>query len=204
MGNTIALAVSGTQTLRRFPHVKSNGIGQCLLRQPTFVNSPMNRLFKWLKEEIKELLPTVLFFLVAFNLMHWVENLFLEDKGDSLSNFLAPSIGALIVGKVLLIVDLLPVVNAFRSRPLIYSALWKTCLYSLAAFVFRAGEEFIPLALEIGNIPVGFGRYLAETHWPRFWATQAFLTMVLFVFVASREFVLAVGANRARQLFFGR
>jgi len=164
----------------------------------------MNRLFKWLKEEIKELLPPVLFFLVAFNLMHWVENLFLEDKGDSLSNFLAPSIGALIVGKALLIVDMLPVVNVFRNRPLIYSAVWKTFLYTLVAFLFRGAEEFIPLALETRSIPVGFGRYLTETHWPRFWATQAFLKMVLFIFVASREFVVAVGTKRARQLFFGR
>jgi hypothetical protein len=164
----------------------------------------MNRLFKWLKREIRELLPPVLFFLVALNLMYWIENLFLKDDGIRLSNFLAPSIGALIVGKVLLIVDMLPLVNAFRSRPLIYSALWKTLLYSLVAFVFRAGEEFIPLALETRDLPVGFGRYLAETHWPRFWAAQAFLSMVLFVFVASREFVLAVGTSRARQLFFGR
>jgi hypothetical protein len=164
----------------------------------------MNRLFKWLKEEIKELLPPVLFFLVAFNLMHWDENLFLEDKGESLSNFLAPSIGALIVGKALLIVDMLPVVNVFRTRPLIYSAMWKTFLYTSVAFLFRGAEDFIPLALETRNIPVGFGRYLTETHWPRFWATQAFLTMVLFIFVASREFVVAVGTNRARQMFFGR
>jgi hypothetical protein len=164
----------------------------------------MNRLFKWLKDETLELLPPVLFFLVALNLMYWIENLFLEDKGISLSNFLAPSIAALIVGKVLLIVDMLPVVNAFRNRPLVYSTLWKTFLYSLVALLFRIGEDFIPLALETRNIPVGFGRYLAETHWPRFWATQAFLTMVLFVFVASREFVVAVGTNRARQMFFGR
>ena len=150
------------------------------------------------------MLPPVLFFLVALNLMHWIENLFLEDKGISLGNFLGPSIGALIVGKVLLIADMLPVVNVFQNRPLIYNALWKTLLYSLVALLFRSAEEFIPLALETRNIPVGFGRYLAETHWPRFWATQAFLTMVLFIFVASREFVVAVGTKRARQLFFGR
>ena len=130
--------------------------------------------------------------------------MFLEDEGISLGNFLGPSIGALIVGKALLIADMLPVVTIFRNRPLIYNTLWKTFLYSLVALLFRIGEGFIPLALETRNITVGFGRYLAETHWPRFWATQAFLTMVLFIFVASREFVVAVGTKRARQLFFGR
>ncbi|MFZ4701086.1 MAG: hypothetical protein ACOYMG_13635, partial [Candidatus Methylumidiphilus sp.] len=83
----------------------------------------MNRLFKWLKDETLELLPPVLFFLVALNLMHWIESLFLEDKGISLGNFLGPSIGALIVGKALLIADMLPVVNVFRNRPLIYNTL---------------------------------------------------------------------------------
>jgi len=164
----------------------------------------MNRLFKWLKQEIVEMLPSVLFFFVVLNLMRWIENLFLEDKGVSVGGFVHVSIGALIVGKALLVADLLPVVNAFRSRPLIYNTLWKTFIYSLAAFLFRAGEEFAPLAVEAGSLSAGFERCLAEVHWPKFWAVQVFLGMMLFIFVASMEFIGAVGAAKARQLFFGR
>lgn len=164
----------------------------------------MYRLFKWLRNEIIEVLPSVLFFFVVFNLMRWIENLFVEDNGISVGSFVNASIGALIVGKVLLVVDLLPAVNAFRNRPLIYNTLWKTFLYSLVAFLFRAGEELVPLAMEARSLPAGFERYLGEVHWPRFWAIQVFVGMMLFIFVASREFIGVVGADQTRRLFFGR
>ncbi|MGZ8218605.1 hypothetical protein [Methylomagnum sp.] len=149
------------------------------------------------------MLPAVLFFFAAFNLMRWIENLFLEGSGVPPGSFVNASFGALIVGKVLLIVDLFPAVNAFRNRPLIYNTLWKTFLYSLGAFLFRAGEEFVPLAVGVGSLSDGFERYLAEIRWPQFWAVQAFIGMMLFIFVASRELIDAVGAARARRLFFG-
>lgn len=164
----------------------------------------MYRLFRWLVNEFVGMLPAVLFFFAAFNLMRWIENLFLEDSGVPPGSFVNASIGALVVGKVLLIVDLFPVVNAFGGRPLIYNTLWKTFLYSLGALLFRVGEELVPHALAAGSLSVGFEHYLAEAHWPRFLAIQAFIGMLLLIFVASREFVGAVGAERARRLFFGR
>lgn len=164
----------------------------------------MYRLFRWLGNEIVEMLPAVLFFFAAFNLMRWIENLFLEGSGVPPGSFVKASIGALVVGKVLLVVDLFPVVNAFGGRPLIYNTLWKTFLYSLGALLFRAGEKLVPLALAAGSLSAGFDRYLAEIRWPQFLATQSFIGMMLLVFVASREFVGAVGAERARRLFFGR
>lgn len=164
----------------------------------------MPRMFKWLKNEILKVLPSVLFFIVVLNLMRWIENLYLEGSGVRLGSFVTVSVGALIVGKVLLVVDLLPGVDAFRSKPLICNTVWKTFLYSLAAFLFRAGEKFVPLVLDAGDLPAGFERYVTEVHWPRFWAIQAFVTMMLLIFVASREFIGAVGADRARRMFFGR
>lgn len=164
----------------------------------------MRRLFRWLKNEIAEVLPSVLFFLVALNLMHWIEILFVEGSQVTLESAASVSIGALIVGKVLLVVDLFPAVNAFRNKPLIYNTLWKTLLYSLGAFLFRVGEELVPLAVKAGSLAAGLESYLAHIRWPHFWAIQALLGMLLFIFVASREFVVAVGTDRARQLFFGR
>lgn len=163
----------------------------------------MQRLLRWLRTEIIEVLPAVLFFLTAFILMHWIETLFVEGSGVRMESLVKAAIGALIVGKVLLVVDLLPVVNAFRDRPLILDTLWKTLLYTTAAFLFRVGEELLPLAVETGSLASGSERYLAQVHWPRFWAIHLFLTMMLFIFVAAREFVVAVGTERARRMFFG-
>ena len=159
---------------------------------------------RWLRTEITEMVPPVLYFLVVFILMHWIEVLFVKGDGIRLPGLANACLAALIVGKVLLVVDHLRMINAFRNRPLIYNTLWKTGLYTVAAFLFRIGEELVPLALKSGSFAAGWDRYLAEVHWPRFWAIHLFLAMMLFIFVASREFVLAVGTERARRLFFGR
>lgn len=164
----------------------------------------MRTLIRWLRTEIVEVLPSVVFFLIVLNLMRWIETLFVEGSGITLGSVAKVSIGALIVGKVLLVVDLFPAVDAFRNRPLIFNTLWKTLLYTSAAFLFRIGEKLLPLAVETGSLAAGSERYLAQVHWPHFWAIHVFLTMMLFIFVASREFVVAVGTERARRMFFGR
>jgi hypothetical protein len=162
------------------------------------------RLYKWLSHEIVEVMPAILFFLVVFNLMRWVENLFMEGSSAPPASFVNSSLGALIIGKVLLTVDLLPLANALRDKPLIFTTLWKTFLYFLVAFLFRAGEELVPIALGAKSLSAGFERYLAETHWPQFWAIQSFIGMMLLIFVASRELIGVVGADKTRHLFFGR
>ena len=164
----------------------------------------MGVLIRWLRTEIAEMAPPVLYFLVVFILAHWIEVLFVRGDGVTLPGLANAGIGALIVGKVLLVVDHLRMINAFQNRPLIYNTVWKTGLYTVAAFLFRVGEELVPLALKFGSVAAGWHRYLAEVHWPHFWAIHLFLAMMLFIFVASREFVLAVGTERTRHLFFGR
>lgn len=161
----------------------------------------MRHIFQTLRHEVLGILPAVLYFLAAFNLMHWIESLYVAGSSVTVASATQVSLAALIVAKVLLMVDLLPVVKAFNHRPLLYSTLWKTLLYSLGALLFRVLEALLPLLL--ADAEAGWRQYLTATRWPQFWASQALVMLFLGIFVAFREMAQVVGTDRARRLFLG-
>lgn len=106
------------------------------------------KLLKTLKHEFLLVLPPTIFFLVAFTLILATQRLILRQYGIPLTGFSAAVIGALLVGKVVLIVDNLPFVNKFPDKPLLYNTLWKTFIYFTAALLVRY------LALPAAKIPL--------------------------------------------------
>jgi hypothetical protein len=71
----------------------------------------MTKLFTKLKEEIKALLPPTIFFLVALHLVALVRGLMLKGTGIAVSTPLQVTLAALILGKAVLVADLLPFIN---------------------------------------------------------------------------------------------
>jgi hypothetical protein len=164
----------------------------------------MPALIHWLKKELIEVLPAVLYFLVAFSLINLTENLMLKDSGIRYASFSRIFVGALIVGKVILVADLFFFVDMFRGRPLIYNTVWKTGFYAIMSLLFRLGELTFDSLLEYKSVLVAKEHILAAITEPRFWAIQLWLVMLLLIFVASKELIGAIGSVRIRQLFVGR
>lgn len=164
----------------------------------------MSALIHWLKKELIDVLPAVMYFLVAFSLINFTEDLMLKDSGIRYASFSRVFVGALIVGKVILVADLFFFVDVFRGRPLMYNTLWKTSLYAIVSLLFRLGELAFESMLEYKSVLVAQEHILASITEPRFWAIQLWIVILLLIFVASKELIGAVGAARIRQLFLGR
>ena len=78
----------------------------------------MTKLFTKLKEEIKALLPPTIFFLVALHLVALIRVLMLKGTGIAVSTPLQVKLAALILGKAVLVADLLPFINRYPDKPL--------------------------------------------------------------------------------------
>lgn len=163
------------------------------------VSSIMTRL----KHEIVEAIPPTVFFFIAFQLIAFTRALMLEQYGIEVSSFVNATIGALIVAKVVLVVDLLPFVNRFPEKPLIYNVAWKTAIYIVAAFLVRYIEHLIHFVREYGNFALANRHLLDEVVWPHFWAIQIWLLVLFFVYCALRELVRVLGRERVLHMFFG-
>ena len=163
----------------------------------------MNKILQRLKQEFLGVIPTAVFFFVAFQLLAFTRALILQEYGIQVSVFVAATIGALIVAKVVMIVDLLPLVNRFPDKPLIYNVLWKTAIYLLAAFLVRYIEHLIHFVRKYGDIAVANSHLLDEVVWPHFWIVQLWLLVLFLMYCALRELIRVLGRERVRSIFLG-
>jgi hypothetical protein len=70
---------------------------------------------------------------MAFLLILFTKRMILSEYGISWAGFGVAVFGAMLVGKVVLMVDKLRFINKFPDRPLIYNTSWKSLIYFLAA-----------------------------------------------------------------------
>ena len=163
----------------------------------------MSRILSRLKHELEEAIPPAVFFFIAFHVIAFTRALMLEEYGIPTATFVAATIGALIIAKVVLIADLVPFVNRFPEKPLIYNVLWKTVIYQVAAFVVRYIEHLIPFVREHGDLALANRHLLDEVVWPHFWFIQIWLLVLFFLYCTMRELIRVLGRERVRAIFFG-
>lgn len=157
----------------------------------------------FIKHELRELLPPTIFFFLAFHLLALSRALMLKQYGVTMSAVAGATIGALVVGKVVLIADAIPIINRFPNRPLIYNIVWKTTIYVLAALVVHYLEHLIPIWWKSGSLADANRTLLGEIVWAHFWAVQLWLLVLLLMYCTLRELVRALGREEVMRMFFG-
>jgi hypothetical protein len=163
----------------------------------------MTRLSAKLKEEFFALLPPTLFFFVALHIVAFIHVLMLKGMGISPLTSISIAVAALILGKAVLIADLLPIINRFPKHPLIYNVAWKTVIYLLVSVFIHYLENLLDFARQAGGLLAGNKKLLAEIDWPHFWAIQIMLLVLIVMYCTMHELVRVIGKENARRIFFG-
>jgi len=156
-----------------------------------------------LKEEFFKLLPPTIFFFVALHIVAFVHVLMLERTGISPSSSVSIAIAALLLGKAVLIADMLPIINRFPNRPLIYNVAWKTVIYWLISVAIHYVERLIEFWRQTGSFAAGNKKLLAEIIWPHFWAIQIILFVLIAMYCMMHELVRVMGREKVMRIFFG-
>jgi hypothetical protein len=156
-----------------------------------------------LKEEFKALLPPTLFFFVALHLVALIRVLMLKGTGIPLNTSWQVTVAALILGKAVLVADLLPFINRYPDKPLIYNIAWKTTIYVLVAMLVHYLEHLVDFWREAGSLVAGNQKLLAEIVWPHFWAIQIVLVVLILMYCTMHELIRVIGRDKALEIFFG-
>ncbi len=156
-----------------------------------------------LKEEFFKLLPPTIFFFVALHIVMFIRILMLEGTGLSPYSSASIAVTALILGKAVLIADMVPMINRFPNRPLIYNVAWKTLIYWLMATLIHYVERLIDFWRQAGSFVAGNRKLLAEIVWPHFWAIQIVLFVLIAMYCMMHELVRVVGKEKVMRIFFG-
>jgi len=158
---------------------------------------------KKLKEEFFKLLPPMIFFFVALHIVALIHVLMLKKTGIALSSSVSIAVASLILGKAVLIADMLPFINRFPDKPLIYNAALKTVIYCLIAGVIHYLERLIDFWRQAGSFVAGNQKLLSEIIWPHFWAIQIILFVLIAMYCTVHELVRVIGKAKVMRIFFG-
>jgi hypothetical protein len=163
----------------------------------------MHKILEKLKEEFFAILPPTIFFFVALHIVMFIRVLMLEGTGVSPSSSISIAVAALILGKAVLVADMLPLINRFPHKPLIYNVAWKTVIYLLISAVIHYLERLIDFWRQTGGFVAGNQKLLAEIVWPHFWAIQIILFVLIAMYCTIHELVRVIGREKVMRIFFG-
>jgi hypothetical protein len=142
---------------------------------------------KKLKEEFFKILPPTIYFFVALHLVMFIRVLMLEGTGLSPYSTASIALTALVLGKAVLLADMLPLINRFPNKPLIYNIAWKTVIFWRETGSFVAGNE----------------KLLSVIIWPHFFAIQILFFILIAMYCTVHELVRVIGREKALRIFFG-
>jgi hypothetical protein len=163
----------------------------------------MHKIFDKLKEEFFAILPPTIFFFVALHLVTFIRVLIAKGSHFQPLSTVSIAIASLILGKAVLIADMLPPINRYPNKPLAYNIAWKTVIYLLMATVIHYVERLIDFSREAGGLAAGNAKLLADMVWPHFWAVQIILFLLILVYCTARELGRVIGRGKMFRLFFG-
>src|SRR5215813_13827603 len=163
----------------------------------------MHKILEKLKEEFFAVLPPTIFFFVALHLVTFIRVLMARGSHFEPLSTMSIAIAALILGKAVLIADLLPAINRYPNKPLAYNVAWKTAIYWLMSTLIHYVERLIDFSRQAGGIVAGNKKLLAEIVWPHYWAVQIILFILILVYCTARELVRVIGSKKMLRLFFG-
>jgi len=163
----------------------------------------MHKILEKLKEEFFAILPPTIFFFVALHLLTFIRVLMAEGSHFVPLSTMSIAIAALILGKAVLVADMLPPINRYPGKPLAYNIAWKTTIYLLVATLIHYLERLIDFSRQAGGFVAGNEKLLAEIVWPHYWAVQIILFILILVYCTARELVRVIGKEKMLRLFFG-
>jgi hypothetical protein len=163
----------------------------------------MHKIFDKLKEEFFAILPPTIFFFVALHLVTFIRVLIAKGSHFEPLSTVSIAIASLILGKAVLIADMLPPINRYPNKPLAYNIAWKTVIYLLMATVIHYVERLIDFSREAGGLAAGNAKLLADMVWPHFWAVQIILFLLILVYCTARELGCVIGREKMLRIFFG-
>ncbi len=162
----------------------------------------MSKAMTVVKNELRELLPAMLFFLVAFHMMSITKAVILTDYHITTTSSTVATVSALIVAKTILLLDHTALARLFSNR-LLYNLLWKTLLFGTVAVCLRQVEELIPVMIKHGDIGAAIRAVISNIPTARFAIIHMWLYVMLLIYSSASEAVRMLGRPGAWAILWG-
>jgi hypothetical protein len=163
----------------------------------------MSKLSTKLKEEFFAVLPPTIYFFVALHIVSFIRVLMARGSHFEPLSTTSILVAALILGKAVLIADMIPAINRYPDKPLAYNVAWKTGIYFLLATAIHYVERLIDFSRQAGGFAAGNRKLFAEIVWPHFWAVELIVFILILIYCSVHELGRVIGREKMFRLFFG-
>jgi hypothetical protein len=163
----------------------------------------MSKATAKLKEELSAMLPPTIFFFITLSIVAVIRSLMLKGEGIPPLSAVTVGLSALVLGKAVLLADMLPAINRFPDHPLIYNVAWKTAIYMVVSLLLHYLEHLVDFSLKAGGLAAGNHQLWSQIVWPHFWAIQILLVVLIFTYCILHEFARLIGAEEIKRILFG-
>ncbi len=155
------------------------------------------------KHELIEYALIVAYLAIVFAAFTIYRRLILASYDIAYTNYWFALIEALILGKVIMIGRVFRLGRYLEDKPLIYSSLYKTTVFSLFCAAFTVAEHTVVGLWKGEGFAAGL-HHLSQKGVHEVVAGTLMLFVSLFPFFAFRELGRAFGRERLRDIFFMR
>ena len=156
-----------------------------------------------IKHELMKALPPTIFFFIILHIVALIRALMIKGSGVDLPVSASVLIASLVLGKSVLVADMLPFINRFPDKPLIWNVSWKTLMYALVALVVHYLERLYDYWKETHGFMDANSLLWSSMNWPRFWAIQILLMTLIFMYCVIAELARVIGRDRLKVMFIG-
>ncbi|MDR3476984.1 MAG: hypothetical protein P4M14_03000 [Gammaproteobacteria bacterium] len=163
----------------------------------------MPKIIHWLKQEIIHLIPIIIYFAICFNLFHFAQSLILPPDSIRFTSYWGATLGAILAGKVILIADSLPFINAFPEKPIVYNITWKFVIYSFFVFLVQVIDNIIRSLYSFKDWSIACAHLKADISQSMFWGIQISVLMFFLGFIVFSELTRVIGKSKIDKIFFG-
>ncbi|WP_114240402.1 hypothetical protein [Dyella sp. C9] len=163
----------------------------------------MSKFTATVKHEFLEMLPPTIYFFVILHVLALVRTLMTRGSGIEPTTSISIIVAALILGKSVLLANLLPFINRFPEKPLIWNAAWKTLIYAIVATIIHYLEHLYEFWKESSSLGEANSQLWAHINWPHFWAIEILLIVLIANYCVFAELARLIGNDRLRAIFLG-
>ena len=152
-----------------------------------------NRAFAMAKHEFLQVLPPTIYFLIMFNVVALTTAMVLKEFEIPASAHAVATVLALIVGKVVLVVNKLPQLRRLDGKPLIYPVFFKATVYSVFVLMVRLLEHWVPALIEAGSFLQATDEVISHVAWRIFAMGQIWIFVLFVIYIAVAEIIALFG-----------
>ena len=145
------------------------------------------------RELLRELVPKVLFFFVAFMMIFMLLKLFVAQYSIEYFAFTRAAVAALILGKVIPLLDWADSGYRFETHRRIAVIAGKTVVYALVVMALAVGEEIVKALYKEGSLRVALSSAIAHANGDRFIGLVLLISLVVGGYLTLQEIDRALG-----------